>query len=209
MEPILFAIFMWFAPNPYHPGEPLHLPPAVALELFELAEQYNGVDAVDLEELVSNLYAEHGRRAPDRIDSISKAGALGIFQVMNLERREANEALGTSYTSDDMLENWRANAAVAAYAIHRMKGAHRTKRRCTKKVRDGVRINSKGELVAVWRKQDHTWWDHYTCSPRARERCAAKGMTKHRVKMSRKLGKDWRAFRDALLLERLTEQLVD
>jgi hypothetical protein len=162
----MFIAFCYLLPNPYAgPGERYNVPIAYSIAAFDAAALY---DDVEPHELVAIIIQEHGGKAPYSSDSIGDDGkAVGLMQLHYVHVSAYNKAFGVELEMRDLLD-FEISIDVAAYALHRIKRVHRTKRRC--------------------RNKPHHWQAHYMCSYNARDQCN----TRRRERFVRKLSK-WRS----------------
>lgn len=198
MEALLFGLFVLFHPNDYDDGDVYAVPLEYSMQVYNEAAQYPNVEP---EDALLILIAEHGGKYPYPADSLGKDGEIGLFQVVERERREANDVFGTRYTQEDLYD-WRINMRIAVYTVSHIKHKHETTARCQRRVHDGIAIGAGGKLKAKKVEQKHTWHAHYRCGSDSREECA----TSYRRRLNKRFAKwkkwgpvrAWRALRPAL-----------
>jgi len=192
-EVCVFATWMYHKYNPYQ-KEPYMIPHSYTIAAYEEARKYGG--AVSAEEILTTIVAEHGggypyppeskecvkekyrddkgrerKRCKIMEDGEPKYIAWGLMQVSREEVKQYNEAHGTSWTMESVMD-WRDNISVGAYTLSEIKHRHATRSRCTSKVKRYETVQREDGSLGLrsWEaERQHTFWAHYRCSVEIRD----------------------------------------
>ena len=125
MEALFFALWTFFLPNPYHPGEAYMVPIPMGIEAYVQADKFPSITEADI---TTVIIAEHGGGFPYPADSREcpkekvfsekkqktikrckrnddgeiKYIAWGLMQISKGEIKKYNKAFGTAYTTEPL-----------------------------------------------------------------------------------------------------------
>jgi len=150
MSRLVFALAMFFFPNPYQ-GDLFQVPLPMSLLAYDLAEQHG----IAPEDIIGTMIAEHGGGYPYASDSEGDAGELGLMQISTYWRRKYNKSHADAKVDAAGMLDWRQNMRVAAWTIAQMQQTHNAQ-------------------PARCRKRPHHWIAHYRCASKVRGTDACK-----------------------------------